>query len=425
MASSSARRGRGSAPRRRTRSQQAPAPPRRLRILFLASQFPFPADSGGTIKTLSILEYLRARHDVRLICFRRDGLTPPQSEWARHFGEVMTAQLNRSRSALNLLRSYVSKVPLSIERNRSPQMQKLVDDTVRGWAPQVVFVDSWLMAQYLPPSFSGLKLLHEHNAEFELWERQAELESGPRKSVAAREAQRVRKYEQETLARFDAIFAVSEDDRRSLRDLGAPQDRISVLPNIPDRALLDMPPLTFEQTEPIVLFLGTLSWQPNIEGVERLIADVFPAVHRRVPDSRLIVAGRGASKALAQKVAATPGAEFIGETDDLEALYTTARVFADATQSGGGTRLKLLNALARGLPVVASQFAAQGLDIVPGEHMIVARGPAQMIEAIVHLLNDPVRWKVFSENGRALVRGRYVAEAAYRPLDAVLSGAEA
>lgn len=423
MASSSARRGRGSAPRRRTTRPKSQPGGKRLRILFLASQFPFPADSGGTIKTLSILDYLRARHDVRLVCFRRSELTKRQAEWARAFGEVITVQQDRGRSPLNLIRSYVSRVPLSIERNRSAAMQKVVNDSVRGWSPEVIFVDSWLMAQYLPPDYGGLKLLHEHNAEFELWERQAELERGPRKSVATREAERVRKYEQETLARFDAVFAVSEDDRRSLAELGADPRRIHILPNIPDRALLDLPNPSFDQTEPVILYLGTLSWQPNIEGVERFLSSVFPSVLKRVPECRLIVAGRGASRSLAQKVAATRGAEFLGEIEDTESLYATARVFVDATQSGGGTRLKVLNALARGVPVVASQYAAQGLDIVPGEHLIVARGPDQMADAVVHLLQNADRWKVLSQNGRALVRARYVAEAAFGSLDRVLGDA--
>ncbi len=422
MSSSSARKGRVSAPRRR---KPGPEVAGRPRILFLASQFPFPADSGGTIKTLSILDYLRKRYDVRLICFRRSALTTEQAAWAREFGEVLTTEQSKGRSALNLVRSYVSKVPLSIERNRSPHMQKLVYDSVRGWQPDAIFVDSWLMAQYLPPDYEGLKLMHEHNAEFELWERQAKLESGPRKSVASKEAERVRTYEREILTRFDAVFAVSENDRRSLAGLGADVSRVHVLPNIPDRTLLNLPVLAFDATEPVILYIGTLSWQPNMEGVDRFASSVFPEVHKRVPESRLIVGGRGAPKSLAQKVTSTPGAEFVGDIDDPEVLYATARVFVDASRSGGGTRLKVLNAFARGLPVVASPQSAQGLDVVPGEHIIMARSDQAMADAVVDLLQNPSRWKVLSQNGRALVRARYVAEVAYRSLDSVLAGLNA
>jgi glycosyltransferase involved in cell wall biosynthesis len=288
-----------------------------------------------------------------------------------------------------------------------------------------VFVDGWLMAQYLPEDYEGLRVLHEHNAEHEMWERQAELESGPRKPLAAREAARVKKYEAAVLAKFDVIFAVSEDDRKSLREIGGDPNRIRLLPNIPDRALLDAPAPTFETTQPLVLYLGTLNWQPNIEGVERFVSAVFPLVRKRAPDARLIVAGRGASPALQKRVESTDGAEFVGEIDDPESLYKAARVSVDATRSGGGTRLKVLNALARGVPVVASPQAAAGLDIVPGEHLIVARNDQAMAEAIAHLLRDPVRWKILSENGRALIRARYVSEVAFRALDEALSKAPA
>ncbi len=364
---------------------------------------------------------MRRQHDVRLLCFQRAALTPAQEAWKKEFGDVHTVLLNRGRNALTLVRSYISRLPISIERNRSTEMRKLAAVSVREWAPDVVFVDGWLMAQYVPDSFHGQGILHEHNAEHELWARQAELESGPRKPLAAREAERVKRYESAALARFDTIFAVSEEDRRTLGEIGGDPERIKILPNIPDRALLDSPSPDFERTEPVVLYLATLSWQPNIEGVERVLSSVFPLVHKRAPEARLVVAGYGASPSLRKRVEATAGAEFIGGVEDPEALYETARVFVDATQSGGGTRLKVLNALARGVPVVASQLAAQGLDIVAGEHVLVARNEHAMAEAILQLLNDPVRWKVLSQNGRALIRSRYVSEVAFRPLDEALS----
>jgi glycosyltransferase involved in cell wall biosynthesis len=312
---------------------------------------------------------------------------------------------------------------MSIERNRSAEMQELVKDANDGWEPDVIFVDSWLMAQYLPPDYAGLRILHEHNAEFQLWERQAELESGPRKPLATREADRVRRYEAEALQRFDVVFAVSDADREALKDLGADPNRLRVLPNIPDPALLDAAAPVFEDTETLILYLGTLSWQPNIEGVERFTTSVFPRVRKSIPDARLVVAGRGASKQLAETVRRTDGAEFAGEIDDPEDVYEHARVFVDATRTGGGTRLKVLNALARGVPVVASPQAAAGLDLVANEHIVISRNDDAMADAITKLMNDPARWKILSENARALVRSRYVAEAAFRPLDEELARA--
>jgi len=110
---------------------------------------------------------------------------------------------------------------------------------------------------------------------------------------------------------------------------------------------------------------------------------------------------------------------------DAEPLYRRARLFVEASPTGGGTRLKVLNALARGLPAVASPEGAEGLDAVPGEHLLVAADAESMAEAVCRLMADDDLWRVLSENGRALIRSRYLPEVAYRPLDEVLSSVRA
>lgn len=396
-----------------------------MRILFLAFQFPYPPISGASIKTLSLLDYLRGKHDVHFVVLRRGSLSSSQMEWAAGLDALQAVELNKPRNAWSLLSSYAARVPLRIERNRTAEMARVVKREIDAFRPEVVFCDGLSMAQYVPNGFRGLRVLHEHNAEYVIWERQSEIERGLRRWIASREAARLRHYEASALRRFDVVFAVSEDDRQTLLDLGAEPDRVDILPNIPDRDLLSKPVPVFADTKPNILYFGTLSWQPNIEGVERVLTSVFPAVRQRVTEARLVVAGAGASRGLAGRVAALEGAEFRGKVEDQELVYREARVLVDATESGGGTRLKVLNSLARGIPVVASSLAAQGLDVVPGEHLLVAGSDDQMIDAIVLLLRDGSRWQALSEKGRALVRARYVAEVAYRPLDGALAGARA
>ena len=178
------------------------------RILFLASQFPHPANSGATIKTASILDHLRQKHDVNLLCLRAEELNADQLEWAEQFAGFESVHMRRGRSPLNLARSYASRVPLSITRNRSSRMTSLVERACRETEFDAVFVDGWLMAQYLPEGFEGKKLLHEHNAEYVMWDRQAAIVRGPalRRLVRA-EARRVRAYEAAIMGRFDVVFA--------------------------------------------------------------------------------------------------------------------------------------------------------------------------------------------------------------------------
>ena len=397
-----------------------------MRILFLTPQLPHPADSGGAIKTASIVGYLKERHQVDLLCFRRGPITDEQARWCQAIGRVETLPLNRGRTPLNLLRSYLRGLPLSIQRNRSGSMAELVSGRLCRGGYGAVFVDSWLMVQYLPPGFAGLALLHEHNAEYVMWQRQAQRERNPLLGALIHlEQRRVRSYEAAILRRFSVVFAVSEADRRALIDLGAVPECLLLLPNLPDPSLLERPPLSFAAAEPVILYFGTLSWPPNLEGIEYFLRSVFPRVRRRMPQVRFVVAGRGAPPRMKRLVRQTPGAEFLGPVEDAEPMYRRARLFVEASRSGGGTRLKVLNALARGLPVVTTSEGAEGLDTVEGEHLLVASDPESMSEAVERVMADDGLWRALSENGRALVRSRYLAEAAYGPLDEVLSGAGA
>ena len=397
-----------------------------MRMLFLAAELPNPADNGATIKTASILEYLRRRHDVRVLCFQRRTLTQEQARWCAEVGSAETVPLNRGRTPLNLVRSYLRGLPLSIERNRSERMAALVSQRLSDESYDAVFVDGWLMAQYLPQGFGGLTVLHEHNAEHVMWRRQAEREGNPLLRTLIRlEYRRVRSYEASILSRFDAVFAVSDADRRALIELGVEPERLSVLPNLPDPNLLERPALSFAAAEPVILYFGTLSWPPNVEGLQHFLSSVFPLLRQRLPEARFVVAGKGAPAWLERLARRTDGVEFVGPVEDAEPLYRQARVFIEASRSGGGTRLKVLNALARGLPVVATPEGAEGLDAVEGQHLLIASDAESMAEAVGRLVLEDGLWRTLSENGRALVRSHYLAEAAYGPLDEVLSGAGA
>jgi glycosyltransferase involved in cell wall biosynthesis len=384
-----------------------------VRILFLTPRTLEVARSGGAIKSAALLAHLEREHEVDVAAFG--------PAWARGSGRTVTMPLSRPRSAGRLVASYLHRVPLSIERNRHQGMRLAVRDLVRDHRPDAVLVDGWLMAQYLPPD-AARPLLHQHNAEHRMWRRQAELErSAWGRSIVGAEAARVRAYERSILPRFDVVFAVSEPDRQALLALGAPPP-VPLLPNVPEPTLLDRPPLD-PIAEPVLLHLGTLSWPPNLAGVLRFLGDGFPALRRRVPDARLVLAGSGAPPALVAAVARTPGAELRGTVEDDEALYREARCFVDVGIGGAGTRVKILNALARGVPVVATRDAAEGLDL--GDAALVAEGPSEIADVVVPLLDDDEAWRRLRDAGRSTIRARYVPEVAFAALDAALAGADA
>ena len=396
-----------------------------MRLLFLTPEVPYPADDGGRIKTLSILEYLRPRHDLTIFCFRRRSLSPEETRWAEEWN-VTTIPLNRGRNAINLLRSYLSGLPLSIERNRSDAMSDAVMRSITSNGFDAALVDHWLMAQYLPEDFSGLSILLEHNAEYVMWRRHAELERNPfLRPLVRLEARRVRRYEAHILSPVDATFAVSERDRQALIAAGAETSRIGILPNLPGPDLLDRPSLDFSNARPVILYFGTLSWQPNIEGIEYFMRSVLPRIRQKNPEARLLIAGKDAPAGLVRLAGATDGVDYLGLARDAEALYQRARVFVDATHSGGGTKVKVLNALARGVPVVSTPQAIEGLDVCPGEHVLTGADATSLAEAVVRLIGDAALSSELAARGRALIRDKYTADVAFAPLEEALTGARA
>jgi glycosyltransferase involved in cell wall biosynthesis len=386
----------------------------RRRVLFLT---PAPLDrrrSGGTIKSAALLAHLERDHEVDVACLSA-------TAWARDRGEVVSVPLTKPRSAGRLLASYLSRVPLSVERNRSPALAAAVTGLLERGRHDVVFVDGWLMAQYVPASFARVRLLHQHNVEHEMWERHAALDpSVVRRALVRVEAARVRGYEKALLPGFDVVFAVSDADRRALTALGGEPERVRVLPNVADPALLGRPRLE-PPVDPVVLFLGTLSWPPNALGIERFLRGGFASLSNRVPELRLIVAGHGASERLRELVRTTPGAELLEDVDDDEPLYQRARCFVDASVGGAGTRVKILNALARGVPVVATSDAASGLQTHTGVHLLEAGSPGSLVEPVARVLQDDDVWRRLSVEGRRLVRERYSPPEAFAALDDVLA----
>jgi glycosyltransferase involved in cell wall biosynthesis len=387
-----------------------------MRILFLT---PRPIDdprSGGTIKSAALLSFLERDHEVDVAAFR----APDADPWQRPNGETVTVPIERGRTGMNLARSYAAGVPLSIQRNRSREMRSQIERLTADRHHDVAFVDGWLMAQDLPEDFPGIRLLHEHNAEYVMWQRHAALETRrARRTLVRFEAGRVRRYERSILERFDTVFVVSEPDRRALLELGEAPEDVRVLPNVPDPELAERPSLN-RAPDPVLLFFATLSWPPNAEGLTRFIAEGFPPLLERIPKARLVVAGSGAPDALIRFAQRARGVEYAGPVDDDERLYRRARCFVDVAVGGSGSRVKVLNALARGLPVVTTGEGAEGLDVVPGEHLLVADRPETMAGPAARVLTDEALWTSLRDAGRALIRDRYLPEVAFAELATVL-----
>lgn len=259
------------------------------------------------------------------------------------------------------------------------------------------FAMAW--ANRVPASLpAGLML---HNTTWQMLAEQAAAADGVRRAAATAEAARFRRHVRRHASRYGWACAVSADDAaEASARLGR---SVAVVPNGADTARLAAVPAG-PGTCGSLFFAGTLSYPPNAEAAEWIVREALGPIQAACPAAHLTIAGRGAPPSVLA-LASVPGVEVAGWVPDIAAALADAAVVVVPLQSGGGTKLKVLEALAAGRPVVTTSVGAAGIDVVSGEHLLVADGVAAFAEAVAGLLADP------EAAGRLGARGRAFAAA--------------
>jgi glycosyltransferase involved in cell wall biosynthesis len=254
----------------------------------------------------------------------------------------------------------------------------------------------------LPPT-----LFDAHNAEWVLQARMGATDLANRRPLgglySTLQAARLRRYEGQVVSRADAVAAVSTADAAALRVVGRPR-RLAVVPNGVDTAALRRRDGDGDGRS--VLFTGTMDYRPNVDAAAWFVGRVWDLVRARVPEARFRVVGRAPTSAV-RALADRPGVEVTGEVADVGPFFAEASAYVAPLRIGGGSRLKLLEACAHGVPIVSTSLGAEGIDLVPGRDALVADDPAAFAEAVVGLLRDPAPRRALAAAGRALVESRY------------------
>lgn len=376
-------------------------------ILFLTPELPYPPFSGGRIKSWKLVEFLGAHYRLGLACALKGEDETYRTEFETRAGltEWIGEPVRIPRSPRSLLSSYIHRIPLNVLRTRSKVLQRRIAEIAHRY--DLIFCDHYEVFQYVPQDFRGPVVLHEHNAYFLMWRRYAQMGANPLlRAISYLEYQRVRRYELRACARADLIFA-SPNDIDSLVEAGADRSKCRVTYHLGDEATLNQPPLDHAATEPILLYVGTLTWEANIDGLLWFLAEVWPEVKRRQPAARLRIVGKNPDTRLLQAATGDSSVEFLGFVADLEPLFRSSRVFVAPLRFGAGIKVKVLSGMGRGLPTVTTSVGSEGLQVEHLRHAAIADRPSEMVEAIDALLDDRRVWETLSREGRALVESQY------------------
>jgi sugar transferase (PEP-CTERM/EpsH1 system associated) len=378
-----------------------------MRILWVKSELLHPVDKGGRIRTYQMLRSLSRRHEITYLCLN-DGMaaTDALQRAGEYCSEVVTVPLRPPRKAsprffLDLLLNLVSTLPYSIARYRSAAQRAEVERLARR--ADLVVCDFLTPSQNIPTDLRVPKVLFQHNVEAVIWKRRSIVPSNVlRRAYMHEQWRRMHRFERGECHRFDHVIAVSEEDAETMRsDYGI--DNVSSVPTGVDLEYFS-PNAAKRTTEPELIFVGSMDWMPNEEGIRWFVQDVFGAIRARVPNARLNVVGRSPSPALRALATPESGIEITGTVPDVRPYLARAALSVVPLRIGGGTRLKIYEAMAMGVPVVSTGIGAEGLPLRDGEEILIADTADSQANAIVGLLRDRDRAERMAEQAQRFVR---------------------
>jgi glycosyltransferase involved in cell wall biosynthesis len=379
-----------------------------VKLLWVKSDFLHPTTKGGQIRTLETLRRLHRRHQVHYVAFE-DPASPEglrrSSEYASRAYPVPLRVPSKTSLlfAGQLARGLVSRTPVAVGRYRSDRMRRTIDELRRKENFDVMVCD------FLVPSVNIGDMeefvLFQHNVETSIWRRHAEHASDPlRRWYFGLQASRMFDYEGTMCRRAAHVIAVSEPDKEQMRKEFA-VSRITAVPTGVDLEYFARPPAPPPHAD--LVFVGSMDWLPNIDGVRFFVEDVLPRLRRRRPDCSLAVVGRLPVPEIAGLASRDSRILVTGTVPDVRPYLWGSLVSIVPLRIGGGTRLKIYESMAARTPVVSTTVGAEGLDIEDGRNILLADTADSFADRCLELLEDAEAQRRLSEAAWAMVSARF------------------
>ncbi|MBP7691637.1 MAG: glycosyltransferase [Anaerolineales bacterium] len=389
-----------------------------MNVLLLTQVLPYPPDSGPKVKTWNVLKYLARHHAVTLVSFVRGDQTAEVEHLRGLCQAVHPVPITRSplQDGLALVRSLVTGQPWMMVRDDRAAMRAMVARVAAETRFDVVHADQLNMAQFAARVPGARLVLDAHNALWLLYRRlAATMPAGPRRLLLERDWRLLKTYEGRLVREFDAVLAVSEEDRAALVEAAGGPRPVTVIPIAVD--VDDLPVVARGPAARRLVHVGTMYWPPNIDGMLWFIREVYPLIRAQVPDVGLDVIGARPP----QELLACNGADIAvtGYVPDLPPYLEQAAAFVVPLRAGGGMRVKILEALARGLPLVTTSLGCEGIAVEHGRHVLIADTPEALARETVRLLTDRPLADALGRAGRRLIETTYDYRAACRPLETI------
>jgi len=384
-----------------------------MRLLWMKSDYVIPPDTGGKIRTYNLLRELHRLCDVTYLSFKTSKSPNREPEIETCARKVVTVYKPEEKKEGfgfygRVLCRMASRLPYVIQKYHSPMIVAYQRSFIySGDRPTVVLCDFLEMAENVDWNLPCPKVLFQHNVESMIWRRYCETETNwLKKAYCNYERKRMTRYESEICNRFDLVFTVSEEDKEKLKNDYGVTRPIEVLETGVNTEFFSPDPATKPEPSKLV-FLGSLDWMPNIDGMKWFTQEVYPLIKQKQLGVTLDIVGRRPVSEISRLAEVDKSIRVIGNVPDVRPHIATGELFIVPLRIGGGSRIKIYEAMAMNRPVVSTTIGAEGLSLLPNEHIVIGDSPKEFADQATRLLEDKTKQAQISKSGYDLVTQHY------------------
>jgi len=362
-----------------------------MKILMLTPYVPYPPASGGQIRTLNLLKYLSKNNEITLVSLykneRDKRYIPALKSYCKHI--YLCKRPEKPWQIKTIWKSITSSDPFLIVRNYSEEARQTVDRLLRQETFDVIHAETFYIMPHIKTSSIPIFLV-EQTIEYKVYQHFVNSLPFFLRPMFMMDIKKLKQAERYYWKKALLVGGVSEADKKEVQSL-EPSIVPVIIPNCAGDEMFVDTLVKKDLNNPTILFIGNFDWLQNTEAVTILIDKIAPLIHQHIPRAKIVIAGQNANKKLT--VAKHDNIEIISLTqDDSETvlrLYKTSTIFIAPIFGPGGTRLKILAAMASGLPVISSQTGVEGLDLEDEKHVLIANTPEEFVKETIRILKNP------------------------------------
>ncbi len=383
-----------------------------MHILWLKTELLHPVDKGGKIRTYHMLKELKRQHRVTYLTLDDGTAAPDAAERATEYcHELITVSHQTSakfsaRFYAELAQNLVSPLPYFVKKYKSAAMRTAIERRLAKGDVDVLVCDFLNPSFNVPERVNCATLLFQHNVEAMIWQRHYEVQTQPlKKAYLKGQWEKAVEYEKAACQRYDYVVAVSADDVDTMRRAYGVTN-VSDVPTGVDTEFFK--PSGKLETEPnSLVFTGSMDWLPNEDAIRYFTEAILPLIKQQIPDVKLTVVGRNPFPSLLELSQRDPAITVTGRVDDVRPFMERAAAYVIPLRIGGGTRLKVYEAMAMEQPIVSTTIGAEGLPVRDGAELLLADEPQAFADAVVRVLRDAALARRIGQQAAATVRARF------------------